>query len=105
MIRTKCVGQAWVSWLPYEKSMNKLLFSRHSSIFLPKTEIPRRRRRGSAVVMQFAYFLFGVQGACRKAGQVGVDKAVNVAVHNRVDVRVFKAGARVLGERVGHENV
>src|SRR5699024_5382014 len=37
--------------------------------------------------------------------KVGVYEAVNVAVHDRVDVAVFKARPRVLGEGVGHEDV
>ena len=37
--------------------------------------------------------------------KVGVYEAVNVAVHDRVDVAVLKARPRVLGEGVGHEDV
>ena len=37
--------------------------------------------------------------------QVCVDETVDVAVHDGVDVAVFKAGARVLGQRVGHEDI
>ena len=37
--------------------------------------------------------------------QVGVDEAVNVAVHDGLNVAVFIASAVVLGQRVRHEHV
>ena len=39
------------------------------------------------------------------SGQVSVDKAVDVAVHDCVDVGGLKRGTGVLGEGVGHEDV
>ena len=39
------------------------------------------------------------------AGEVGVDEAVEVAVHHRIDVRHLVARARILGERVGHKDI
>lgn len=37
--------------------------------------------------------------------KIGVDKAVNVAVHNRLNIAGFKAGAVILNKGVGHENI
>ena len=37
--------------------------------------------------------------------EISVDEAVYVAVHNGVDVAVFKACAVILGEGVGHEDI
>src|SRR5699024_9087015 len=54
-----------------------------------------------AAMANGAFFISLARFHCK----VCVDKAVDVAVHDGVDVAVFKAGARVLGERVGHENV
>ena len=42
-------------------------------------------------------------GGC--AGEVGVDEAIEVAVHDGIDVRGLKARARVFDEGVGHEDV
>ena len=44
----------------------------------------------------------GIRG---KAGEIGVDEAVEPAVHHGVHVRGLIARARVLDERVGHEDV
>ena len=38
-------------------------------------------------------------------GQVGVDKPVNIAVHDGLDVAHFVAGAGVLGQGIGHEHI
>ena len=37
--------------------------------------------------------------------KIGIDKAVNVAVHNSLDISGFKAGAVILNKGVGHENI
>ena len=37
--------------------------------------------------------------------QIGIDEAVDVTVHNVLDVAVFKIGAVILCQLVGHENV
>ena len=51
-----------------------------------------------------SYFLF-LDLAVGSGGQVGVDEAVDVAVHHRLDVAHLVAGAGVLGQGVGHEHV
>ena len=37
--------------------------------------------------------------------EVGIDEAVNVAVHNRLNISGFIAGAVVFNKGVGHENI
>ena len=49
--------------------------------------------------------LFAGPVSCRLGGQIGVDKAVQVSVHDAVDVAGFIGGAVVLHQLVGHEYV
>ena len=48
--------------------------------------------------------LFLSSGICA-LGEIGVDEAVDVAVHDVLDIAVFKLAAGVLDELIGHENV
>ena len=50
-------------------------------------------------------YLLGGPVAGGGGGQIGVDKAVQIAVHDVVDVAGFKGGAGVLDHLVGHEDV
>ena len=51
-----------------------------------------------------AWAKIGLSGSCLH-GKECVYKSINVAVHDVLNVAVFIAGAVVLGEGVGHENV
>ena len=54
---------------------------------------------------QALFLLFrGPRSRCG-AGEVGVDEAVEVAVHHGVDVRALKARAGILHKGIGHEDV
>ena len=53
-----------------------------------------------------AVLFFGcAQGPLAQGGEVGVDEAVQVAVHHGVYVAGLKAGAVVLHHGVGHEHI
>ncbi len=60
---------------------------------------PRTKLRKSAVIL-INTELFQVLRL-----EISVDEAVNIAVHDRVDVAGFKAGAVIFGERIGHKNI
>ena len=42
---------------------------------------------------------------CGKTSQIGVDEAVERTIHDSVDVGRLKARARILDERIGHEDI
>ena len=49
--------------------------------------------------------LFARPVSGRGTGQVGVDEAVDIAVHDGVNVGTFIARPRVLGQRLGHKDI
>ena len=53
----------------------------------------------------YSVFVLSVRFCFRDVFQVSIDKAVDLAVHDRVDVSVLVAGSGVLSESVGHKYV
>ena len=51
------------------------------------------------------FFLLCDPVAGSKAGQISIDKGIQGAVHNCVDIRSFAAGTGVLDQGIGHEDI
>lgn len=50
-------------------------------------------------------YLFGSPVTCGYGGEIGVNKSVQVSVHDPVDVAGFKPGSGVLNQGIRHEDV
>ena len=50
-------------------------------------------------------YLFGSPVTCGYGGEIGVNKSVQVSVHDSVDVAGFKPGSGVLNQGIRHEDV
>ena len=57
-----------------------------------------RRRRG----VYERLYLFGSPVTCGYGGEIGVNKSVQVSVHDSVDVAGFKPGSGVLNQGIRH---
>ena len=53
--------------------------------------------------LQYGLLLYPVAGS--KAIQIALDKGIQRTVHNRIDVGGFAAGAGILDEGIGHEDI